>query len=146
MKITICGSLNFSNNLIKISNELKKLGHDTDLPFYTMKILNGEMTEDNIRKEKENGDEKLRERANVDLIKRYYKKINNSDTILVCNYDKNKIKNYIGGNTFLEMGFAYVLDKPIYLLNNTPEMLYKDEIIAMNPIIIYGNLNKINNF
>lgn len=34
-----------------------------------------------------------------------------SDAILVLNYDKKGIKNYIGGNTLMEMGFAHVHDK-----------------------------------
>ncbi|OGQ22975.1 MAG: hypothetical protein A3I05_06060 [Deltaproteobacteria bacterium RIFCSPLOWO2_02_FULL_44_10] len=61
--------------------------------------------------------------------------------ILVLNYDKNGIKGYIGGNSFLEMGFAYIQKKPIYLLNEIPEIAFYDtEIKAMKPIVIYGEL------
>lgn len=77
------------------------------------------------------------------MIKRYYKIIQNADAVLVLNFDKNDIKNYIGGNTFLEMGFAYVLNKPIYLLNPVPDMIYTDEIKAMQPKILNGDLGKI---
>ena len=77
------------------------------------------------------------------MIKRYYKIIQNSDAVLVLNFDKNGIKNYIGGNTFLEMGFAYVLNKPIYLVNPIPDMIYTDEIKAMQPKILNGDLGKI---
>jgi len=70
--------------------------------------------------------------------------IQNCDVVLVLNYDRNGVKNYIGGNTFLEMGFAYILNKPIYLLNPIPEIpYYKTEIIAMKPVVIEGNLNKV---
>jgi len=52
----------------------------------------------------------------VDVVsRRYYEIIKECDAILVLNLEKNKIKNYIGGNTFLEMGFAHVLNKKIYL-------------------------------
>ena len=34
------------------------------------------------------------------------------------------------------MGFAHVLNKKIYLLNNIPEMSYSDEIRAMQPIVL----------
>jgi len=67
----------------------------------------------------------------------------NSDAVLVVNFDKKGIKGYVGGNSFLEMGFAHVLNKKIYLLNDIPDMGYKDEIEAMQPIILNGELNKI---
>ena len=59
------------------------------------------------------------------------------------NYEKRGIKNYIGGNVFLEIGFAHVLGKKIFLLNEIPDMFYKDEIESMDPIVLKGNLNKI---
>ena len=94
-------------------------------------------------KEKEiNGDGAFR-KIKEDLIKRYYDKIKTCDAILVLNIDKNSIKNYIGGNVFLEMGFAHVLNKPIYLYNDLPDMNYSDELKAMRPIIINGDLKKI---
>jgi len=46
------------------------------------------------------------------------------------------------------MGFAYRHDKKIYLYNDLPvkseRMHYLDEIIDMKPIVINGDLNKIN--
>ena len=56
-----------------------------------------------------------------DVIRDYYQKIDKSDCILVLNLTKNGIENYIGGNTFLEIGFAHVLGKKIYLYNNIPQ-------------------------
>ena len=41
------------------------------------------------------------------------------------------------------MGFAHVLNKKIFILNDIPEMIYIDEIKAMQPIILNGNLAKI---
>ena len=55
----------------------------------------------------------------------------------------NGIPNYIGGNTFLEMGFAHVLNKKVFLLNNIPAMPYDDEIKDMQPIVLNGDLLKI---
>jgi predicted RNA-binding protein with PUA domain len=62
---------------------------------------------------------------------------------LVVNEDLNGIKGYIGGNSFLEMGFAHVLNKKIFLLNPISEMGYEDEIVAMKPVILNGDLDKI---
>ena len=63
----------------------------------------------------------------------------------MINKDKNGIKNYIGGNSFLEMGFAYVLGKKIYVLNPLPEELpiFYQELVAMQPIVLDGDLSKI---
>jgi len=80
-----------------------------------------------------------------DLIRKYYQEISDCDAILVINEDKNDIKHYIGGNTFLEMGFAYVLNKKIFVLNFLPEKLnlIYQELVAMEPIVLGGNLDKI---
>jgi hypothetical protein len=67
-----------------------------------------------------------------------------SDAILVCNFDKKGIKNYIGGNTLMEIGFAHVNDKKIFLYNPIPEDVpYVDEIKAMIDAVINNDLNLI---
>ena len=58
-------------------------------------------------------------------------------------YDKNGVKGYIGGNTLMEMGLAFYLKKKIYLLNEVPELPYKEEILGVKPIILNGDLSKI---
>lgn len=70
--------------------------------------------------------------------------ISSVDAVLVLNYTKNGIDNYIGGATFLEMYDAFRLGKTIYMMNNIPEGLLKDEIIGFSPVVINGNLDKIN--
>lgn len=65
------------------------------------------------------------------LFREYYKIIKKSDAILVINFDKNDIKNYIGGAVLSEMGFAYILNKKIFLFNQITQMSYTDEIKAM---------------
>ncbi len=144
MKIVICGSILFTEDIRKISAELKSAGHQTEIPLTSQKIISGELTMDEFKKEKEsNGDSSFR-KIQDDVIKRYYDLIADSDCVLVINIEKNGIPGYIGGNTFLEMGFAHVLNKPIYLLNQIPDMGYRDEIVAMRPIVINNDLNKIN--
>jgi nucleoside 2-deoxyribosyltransferase len=87
---------------------------------------------------------KLHDKIENDAMREHWETINKCDITLVLNYDKHGIPGYIGGNAFLEMGFAYILYKPIYLLNPIPEMpYYKTEIIAMKPSILNGDLEKL---
>lgn len=88
-------------------------------------------------------EEKWQKKSEHDLIRGYFLEIKRSDAILVLNMTKNSIANYIGGNSFLEMGFAHVLNKSIYLYNPIPDVPYRDEMMAMQPIVINGDLTRI---
>lgn len=145
MKIVICASVAFTNKIKEIADILSEQGHKVEIPYMAKKILDGEISlEEFLKIKQQNGDIDFREKAEEDLIKRYFRLIRESEAVLVLNIDKEEHKNYIGGNTFLEMGFAHVLDKKIFLFNNIPDVTYKDEIIAMDPIIINGDLTKLN--
>lgn len=141
MKITICGSVKFRKEMVEVKDELNKMGHK-GIICQAMEDLAFGRNPELLKKIKENHGQVKRD---GEFIKWYYESIKNSDAILVLNYDKNGIKNYIGGNTLMEMGFAHVLDKKIFLLNPIPEESpYVDEIKAMEPIILNGDLTKIN--
>jgi len=87
---------------------------------------------------------KLHQKNKKDAIREFWKPMQDADALLVANFDKHGIENYIGGNAFLEMGFAHVLDQKIFLLNPIPRMpYYETEIIAMQPVVIDGDLSKI---
>lgn len=143
MKIAICGSLNFTHEIKGISDKLNKMGFEVKIPISSEKILRGEFSLDEIKREKDTGS--FSERAiKYDCIRAFWNVIKDSDAVLIANFDKNGVKNYIGGNTFLEMGFAHVLNKKIFLFNGIPDMGYTDEIKAMRPVVLNGNLNLIN--
>ena len=139
MKIAICGSLDFIPEMKKMADELEHLGHTVLLPKSAEMVVAGETTMEEIKKDTEGG-KGVERKIKIDAIKRHYNKIADSDGVLVLNYSKKGIENYIGGNTFLEMGFAHVLNKKIFLLNPVPNMLYTDELLAMQPIILNRNL------
>lgn len=116
---------------------LIKMGHIVDMPPL-----------DNIENELDN-DGNAVETAHIkikeDLIRGYFNKIKENDAVLAINVDKKGIPGYIGPNTFLEIGFGYVLNKRVYILNSfSEELSYVDEINAMQPIILDGSLEKIN--
>jgi len=139
MKITICGSVMFRKEMVKVRDKLNEMGQEgiicsvmEDLALGRNPKLMKKIEENHVQVKKDGG-----------FIKWYYNSIVNSDAILVLNYDKNGIKNYIGGNTLMEIGFAHVHNKKIFLLNPVPEISYKDEILAMEPVILNGDLSKI---
>lgn len=148
-KICICGSMTYAKEMLSIRARLNNLGYLVTVPKFTQKHakLNTKESQEKSKKNK----------IEHDFIKDYHEIIKNSDAILVLNFDKDQIKNYIGPNSFLEMGFAHVLNKRIYLINNLPEVDYTKEIkimspdeiieiscvaeiITMKPIILNGNL------
>jgi hypothetical protein len=78
------------------------------------------------------------------LIRKHCSRFEIADAVLVLNYKKNGAKNSLDGNSFLEMGFAHVLGKRIFLLNDIRQNeTYYDEVVAMKPIIVYGDLAKL---
>lgn len=142
MKIAICSSLDFINEIRENADKLIKLGHEVVLPHTAEKIYRGEVTYEQVMEEKKNG-EFANRGIKQDSLNYYYGKIGESDAILVLNYKKKDIEGYIGGAAFLEMGFAHVLGKKIFLLNEIPKISYTDEIRMMQPIILKNDLTKI---
>lgn len=132
MKIAICGSMNFANEMNEAKKELEKLKHQVKVPRELEKHINGRITEQDKW-----------EKLDFNVFKNYFEEIKNCDAILIINKDKNKIANYIGGNSLIEMAFAHILDRKIFLLNEIPKLSYTNEIEAMCPIILNGNLNKL---
>ncbi|HRY82333.1 MAG TPA: hypothetical protein P5232_01305 [Candidatus Moranbacteria bacterium] len=136
MRIGIIGSMQFTDKMVEIKNKLDNLGHEaflTDLH----KTMIGKNDEE-IEKIK------LHQKYNMDAIREFWREMQGADAVLVLNLDKNGIKNYIGGNTLMEIGFAHVLNQKIFMYNPIPEMQYcKTEIEAVKPIIINGNLELI---
>ena len=122
--------------IMEVKEELEKTNHRVIIPSGTEDYANGTLPPESWK-------ESVANKIHGDLLRKYYKEIKESDAVLAVNVDKNGIKNYIGGNTFLEIGFAHVLNKKVYLLNDIPDIGYKDEIIAIQPIILNGDLSKI---
>ena len=133
MIISICASMTLADRITTVKHELEALGHTVLVPV--------EIDEFNYL------DASTEERAELkrqhDLIREHWRKIERSDVILVLNEDVKGIANYIGGNSFLEMGFAHVLELPIYLMHPVPDMPYDSEMAAMDPTIIHGDLSLV---
>ncbi len=143
-KIVICGSMAFSQAMINTEKELKAYGFEVVLPDDIEQYIDGKW-EKKLASGWNSQVEGAKRKIENNLIKRHYEEIKNADAILVINQNKKGIKNYIGGNTFLEMSFAFVLNKNIFVLNRLPEelTLIYQELVAMQPIVLEGDLTKI---
>lgn len=140
MIITLCGSAYFNRKIKEIKDELGDKGHKA----FSLAWTDVSIEEIEARK---NDREKFLNELKPRLFMRHFDKILKSDAILVVNLDKNGVKNYIGGNTFAEIMFAYYYKKKIFFLNPIPrdEMFsyIMDELEVVNPTIINGNLDLI---
>lgn len=137
MIITICASMDFAKEIQEAEAALLGAGYVVFVPEGVRDYIHGKDT-------LVGGLEGAERKITLDLIRRHYEKIKISDAILVLNHLKSGVPNYIGGNTFAEMCFAHVLYKPIFLMNPIPDIpFYKDEMDAMQPTILNGNLATI---
>ncbi|HAR99894.1 MAG: NUDIX hydrolase [Candidatus Moranbacteria bacterium GW2011_GWC2_37_73] len=144
MKITICGSSTFKEQMLEYRDKLFAMGHEAIVhPDYEA-FVKGEKQE--IWNQVTNGEHAEAKKAQG-YIKWYYNAICSSDGILVLNFDKKGIKNYVGGNTLMEIAFAHVNDKKVFLLNPIPEEVsYTDEIKAMYDVMLDGDFNNIKQY
>ncbi len=154
MKITICGSIAFYQQMEELKNSLISKGHEVFIPLLSneapkemgggKKIYFGKYIEDNGGIDSFSPDHQiwdLKEKA----IRDHYEKIENCDAIIVVNHEKRGLNGYIGGNTLIEIGVAFYLNKKIFILNPvSSEISYKQEIMGMKPIILNGDLSLIN--
>ena len=141
MKITICGSTTFRQQMVDFQEKLEQMGHKAIIHHHYVQFVKEGRRDILDRIEK---GEHVQVKKENDYIRWYHRAIQDSDAVLILNFDKRGIKNYIGGNTLMEMGFAYVNGKKIFLINPIPdEVNYKDEIEAMEPIILAGDLNRL---
>lgn len=117
--------------MVNCANELEKMGIASHLPTLNEPRDYATLPASN------------RATTKAKMIRDHLEKINASDAVLICNSTLGDRVNYIGANSFLEMGFAFAADKPIYLLNEIPMQPNSDEIAGMLPISLGGNLSLI---
>lgn len=135
MKIFIICSKKFYDKIPDIQKKLEDNGHGISLP----NCFDDPSTEERFRSL---GTE---EHSNwkAEMLQHSTDVIESNDAVLVLNFEKDGIKNYIGGATFLEMYDAFRLGKKIFMYNDAPKGILHDEIVGFDPIIIGGDINKV---
>lgn len=135
MKIFLICSKSFYDRVPEIKKELDSLGHIVTLPNpYDNPLAESEYK--NLGKEEHS-------KWKRGMFKHSLEVISSVDSVLVLNFEKNGIKNYLGGATFIEMYDASRMEKKIYLYNDIPEGMLKDEILGFSPVVLNGDLSKI---
>ena len=136
MKIAICASMVFAEKMVQVKRQLEEIGHTVFISQFAEGYLG--------KAEQEKEKLAVHDKNENDAIRKFWEMIKKSDAILVLNYDRKGIKNYIGGNTLMEIGFAHVLNKKIFLMNPIPNIeYYRSEIEAVSPVILGQALKKI---
>ena len=116
----------------EVENQLKGLGFQVLLP-------NMEETGD-YTSMTESEQYEFKNRMIID----HFNKIKEGDAVLILNDRLKDTDNYIGANSFLEIGFAFSLGKKIFILNSLPQQPNTVEIGGMLPTCLHGDLSKIN--
>lgn len=133
MKVCICCSLSFVEEVNAVAQKLTEMGYEVLLPNG---IINRLIEQENF--------DPVRAKIDTESCQKHTDKIREADAALICNYDKNGIRNYIGANTFAEMFVAHYFGKPIFAINSLPDQPYiHDEIESFGVKVIDGDLSKI---
>jgi len=135
MRLLIICSKAFYKDIEPIKGKLEQIGHTVELP-------NSYYEPDVEKKSWELGD-KAHSEFKARMFKMSKERIATMDAVLTLNFDKNGKKNYIGGATFLELYEAFMQNKKIFLYNDIPEGMLFDEISGFSPIVINGDLEKV---
>lgn len=140
--ITICTSVNFYRQAVQVQEQLEKQDYKVLLPATAEQMKQtGDYDAEKHRTWLKNPDDYHKKSA---FIKKHFLKVERGDAILVLNYEKHGVTNYIGGNVLIEMGVAFYLGKTIFILNDVPkESSFYEELVGMNPIVLHGALNNL---
>lgn len=93
MKVLISASMKHYDEVVELGSRLEKLGIGADLP-----------------KAHDETSTKL------DYIKAHMDDLKAADALLVANFNDSRGDGYIGASCFFEIGWAYALNKPVFLL------------------------------
>jgi hypothetical protein len=137
-KIVICSSVSFYRQVIDSKERLETLGLEVIVPRIALVMQQNNDYEVSHYKTwfaDENDYDKKAE-----LMRAHFDKIAAGDAILVLNYEKHGKQNYIGANVLMEMGLAFFLKKPIFVLNELPaDSPFEEELKGMMPVLLQGD-------
>jgi hypothetical protein len=137
--ITICTSASFYRQVIDVQTKLEQMGYEIIVPFTATQMkTSGDFDVSHYKTWFDVAGDYDKKAA---LMHRHFAEIEKGDMVLILNYEKHGVANYIGGNVLMEMALAFYLNKPIFVLNDTPQdSPFLEEILGMQPIFLHGKL------
>ncbi len=137
--VTICASIHFYEQVVQLKHQLEKIGYKVLIPLVAEMMF--KQNNYDVATFKPNVSELEGKLQKTKLMHAHLDKVEEGDICLVVNNEKHGIANYIGGNVLMEMALAFHQKKPIAIFNAIPdESAYLEEIIAMQPIELHGNI------
>lgn len=140
--IVLCASAAFYEHLNQIADELGALGFKTVVPLSARQMREkDDYSVEAVKTWYKNPEDFDKKAA---FIRGHFEEVAKGDLILVVNDEKNGIPGYIGSNVLLEMGLAFYLNKPIFVLNPVSKTAPNyEEVMGMGSIILDGDITKI---
>jgi hypothetical protein len=141
-KLVICSSAAFYRHVNKLAEELEFAGYEVIVPHTAKKMReSGNYDTASYKTWYDNPDDFGRK---TELVRRHFDEVAAGDMVLVVNDEKHGIKGYIGPNVLMEMGLAFYLRKPIYVLYGIDaEMPVYEEVLGMNSAFLGGDISRI---
>jgi len=146
--IVICCSGSFYRHANEVADQLELSGYSAEVP----------MTAEDMKKSGDYNIEAVKSwygnpddfHVKTGKMRGHFDKVAAGDAILVINDTKNGQESYIGPNALMEIGLAFYLNKPIYILNKVPKLdkipklasVY-EEIYGLGAKFLDGDLTKI---
>ena len=103
--ITLCASVSHYKPMLRVSEELEKLGFKVFIPETALVMR--KTGDFNVKAYKTWVLNKKDYYKKTEFIKKHISKIFQSDAILIANYEKNGIKGDIGGNVLIEIAHPH---------------------------------------
>lgn len=136
--ITICSSMMFYPEVLKIGKKLENMGWNVEYPESSLIMKQRNNFNPTTYKKTVTAKDKGK------FIMNHFRKELNSNAILVVNKTKNGVRGYIGGNVLMEIGIAFQAKIKIYLLYSYPKShQFFDELSAINPTVLHGKTYKL---
>lgn len=136
MRIMICGSMSFAEEMIELQSQLKSFGHDVSVPCDTELHVEKPGFIDELDKDREHLIENT-------IMKKCFDILASNEAVIFLNLPKNGVSGYIGTSSLMEMGLAYYLGKKIYLMYPHPdphEQRWAHEVASFQPVLLHGSV------
>lgn len=135
----ISSSMKFAKDIVKLRDELQKMGHDAIIPYGTEPHLTDSSFVENL-------EDNMKYCIEDDVMMKNFKLIQDQDAILVYNKKRNNINGYIGTSALMEVAIAYYLKKKIFIMYDIPHFdthRWAHEVTIMQPTFLKGDISKI---